>query len=401
MSLGTDPSRGRSLTNPPLVARMRPHQRSIFGDMSALATQVGAINLGQGFPDTEGPELVRDAALSAIRAGRGAQYPPAHGVPELRAAICRHQAEWYGLHWDPGTEVVVATGASEAIVATILALVEPGDEVIVLEPWFDLYAAAIALAGGVRVPVPPVPGTFRPDPAAVRAAVTTRTRLLLVNSPHNPTGVVFTTAELAALAAVAIDHDLIVLADEAYEHLWFDGHPHVPLATLPGMAERTITVGSAGKSLSFTGWKVGWATGPADLIGAVRVVRQHLSYVSGGPFQYAVAEGLTQLPATFWERARSDLAERAELLGEGLSRVGLTVLPSEGTYYLMTDVTALGFGSAASFCAELPGRAGVVAIPVDALCDHSEVGRTWVRWAFCKRPEVLQEAIRRLTAALG
>ena len=400
MSQGTEPSRGRSATHP-LVERMRLHQRSIFGEMSTVAAEVGAINLGQGFPDVEGPALVRDSAIRAIAEGRGAQYPPAHGIPELRNAICQHQDHWYGLRWNPDTEVVVATGASEAIVATILALVEPGDEVIVLEPWFDLYAAAIALAAGVRVPVPPVPGTFRPDPAAVRAAVTERTRLLVVNSPHSPTGVVFTDAELGAFAAVAADHDLVVLSDEAYEHLWFDGHPHRPLATYPGMADRTITVGSAGKTFSFTGWKVGWATGPADLIAAVRVVRQHLSYVSGGPFQYAIAEGLRDVPPVYWDRFRRSLADRRDFLSEGLSQVGLTVLPSEGTYYLLTDVTPLGYDSAAAFCKELPTRAGVVAIPVDALCDHADVGRTWVRWAFCKRPEVLTDAIGRLTSAFG
>lgn len=382
-----------------LVARMRPFQRSIFGEMSALATRVGAVNLGQGFPDTEGPALVRDAALAAIRDGRGAQYPPAHGLPELRSAICAHQRRWYGLTWDPATDVVVATGASETIAAAVLALVEPGDEVLVLEPYFDLYAAVIGLAGGVRVAVPPVPGTFRPDPRALRAAITPRSRMLIVNSPHNPTGAVLTEAELSAIAAEAVAADLVVLSDEAYEHLWFDGHPHVPIATLPGMAERTVTVGSAGKSLSFTGWKVGWATGPADLIGPVRVVRQHLSYVSGGPFQWAVAAGLTGLPDAHWERFRADLAARRDQLSEGLSQLGLRVLPSEGTYYLLTDATELGYPSGEAFCADLPGRAGVVAIPVAPLCDHADVGHAWVRWAFCKRPEVLDEALRRLRSA--
>ncbi len=326
----------------PLVRRMQPHRRSIFGEMSALAASVGAINLGQGFPDTDGPALVRDAALAAIAEGRGAQYPPAHGLPELRRAICAHQQAWYGLAWDPATDVVVTTGASEAIVATVLAFVEPGDEVLVLEPWFDLYAAAIDLAGGVRVSVPPVPGTFRPDPQAIRTRITPRSRMLIVNSPHNPTGAVLTPAELAAIAEQVIAADLLVLADEAYEHLWFDGHPHVPLATLPGMAERTITVGSAGKSLSFTGWKVGWATGPADLIASVRVIRQHLSYVSGGPFQWAVAEGLTGLPAAHWDTFRGTLAHQRDLLTSGLSELGLVVLPSEGTYFLLTDVTLRG-----------------------------------------------------------
>ena len=385
----------------PLVARMRPHEHSIFGQMSALASAVGAVNLGQGFPDTDGPELVRDAAIDAIRAGRGAQYPPAHGLPELRRAICDHQRRWYGLDWAPSTEVVVTTGASEAIVATVLAVVEPGDEVLVLEPWFDLYAAAISLAGGVRVSVPPVPGTFRADPEALRARITPRSRLLIVNSPHNPTGQVLTAAEREALAAVVVAADLLVLADEAYEHIWFDDHVHVPLACAPGMAPRTITVGSAGKSLSFTGWKVGWATGPAELIRAVRVVRQHLSYVSGGPFQWAVAEGLDRLPAAHWQTFRAQLADQRDLLAEGLGALGLRVLPSQGTYFLLTDVRELGYASGEDFCRELPGRAGVVAIPVSPFCDTAGVGQSWVRWAFCKRPEVLREALGRLTRALG
>ena len=380
---------------------MRPHQHSIFGEMSALATRVGAINLGQGFPDTEGPALVRDAAIRAIQSGRGAQYPPAHGLPELRAAITAHQLSWYGLSWDPATEVVVTTGASEAIVAAVLALVEPGDEVLLLEPWFDLYAAAVDLAGGVRVSVPPVPGTFRPDAVALARATSPRSRMLILNSPHNPTGSVLTEAELASIARVAQEHDLLVLADEAYEHLWFDGHPHIPLATLPGMSDRVVTVGSAGKSLSFTGWKVGWATGPADLIAAVRVVRQHLSYVSGGPFQWAVAEGLDRLPVAHWDRQRRDLHLRRDLLSHGLSQVGLTVVPSEGTYFLLTDVRPLGYVDGVQFCSELPGRAGVVAIPVAPFCDHPEVGRPWVRWAFCKRPQVLSEAVDRLGRAFG
>jgi N-succinyldiaminopimelate aminotransferase len=385
----------------PLVARMQPHRRSIFGEMSALAASVGAVNLGQGYPDTDGPELVRDAALAAIAAGRGAQYPPAHGLPELRAAICAHQRTWYGMDWDPATEVVVTTGASEAIAATVLAFVEPGDEVLVLEPWFDLYAAAIDLAGGVRVSVPPVPGTFRPDAAALRARVTPRSRMLIVNSPHNPTGSVLTSTELAAIAHEAVEADLVVLSDEAYEHLWFEGHPHVPIGTFPGMAERTITVGSAGKSLSFTGWKVGWATGPEDLIGAVRVIRQHLSYVSGGPFQWAVAEGLTQLPRAHWDAVRGTLAHQRDVLTMGLTEIGLDVLPSEGTYFLLTDVTRLGYDSGELFCAELPQSAGVVAIPVAPFCDHLSVGQSWVRWAFCKRPEVLSEAVARMRAAFS
>lgn len=383
----------------PLVARMRPYERTIFGEMSALATRLTAVNLGQGFPDSGGPDEVRRAAVRAIEQGLGDQYPPAHGLPELRTAIAEHQARFYGLQVEDAG-VVVATGASEALAAAILALVEPGQEVVLLDPYFDLYAAAIALAGATRVSVPLTTDALRPDVAAIRAALTPRTRLLLLNSPHNPTGVVFTPEELADLAALAVEHDLLVLADEAYEHLWFDEHQHVPIATLPGMFERTVTVGSGGKTFSFTGWKVGWATGPADLIAAVRVVRQHLSYVSGGPFQYAIAEGL-RLPDTYFDRFRADLAAKRDRLCDGLAGLGLRVIPPEGTYFATTDVRPLGFSDGAAFCARMPHEAGVVAIPQRALSDHPEASAPYVRWAFCKQEGVLDEALRRLRAWLG
>ncbi|MEK9811383.1 MAG: aminotransferase class I/II-fold pyridoxal phosphate-dependent enzyme, partial [Candidatus Nanopelagicales bacterium] len=257
----------------------------------------------QGFPDTAGPEEVNDIAQAAIRDGRGNQYPPVHGLPDLRTAIAEHQQRFYGMTVDPDTEVVVTTGASEAIQSSLLAFAETGDEVVVFEPWFDLYATGIALANATRVSVPLRPPTFRPDIDALRAAITPATRVILINTPHNPTGVVFTVEELQAIATIAIEHDLIVISDEAYEHLWFDDHQHVPIATLPGMAERTVTIGSAGKSFSFTGWKIGWATGPAPLIRAVRAVRQHLSYVSGGPFHYAIAHAL-RMPDSYYDDFR-------------------------------------------------------------------------------------------------
>lgn len=379
---------------------MRPYERTIFGEMSALATRLDAVNLGQGFPDTGGPHEVRLVAEHAIREGLGDQYPPAHGYPDLRAAIAEHQQRFYGLTVNPADEVVVATGASEAIAATILALVEPGQQVLVLDPYFDLYAATIALAGAQRVAVPLTSDALRPDIAAIRAAVTPATRMLLLNSPHNPTGTVFTRDELVALAALAIEHDLLVLADEAYEHLWFDGTPHIPIATLPGMAERTVTIGSGGKSFSFTGWKVGWATGPAELIAAVRVVRQHLSYVSGGPFQYAIAAGL-RLPDAYFEAFRADLAGKRDRLCTGLAGLGFEVVAPQGTYFASTDVRALGFTGGEEFCRRAAHEAGVVAIPQSSLSDHPEVSAPFVRWAFCKRPEVLDEAVRRLAGWLG
>jgi N-succinyldiaminopimelate aminotransferase len=379
---------------------MLGHQSTVFGEMSALAVATGSVNLGQGFPDAGGPQLVKDAAILAIEEGRGNQYPPAHGLPQLRAAIADHQRRFYGIELDPVSDVVVATGASEAIVAALLALVDAGDEVVMFSPWFDLYAAAVSLAGGARVEVPLTAGHFRPDIAALRSAITPRTRLLLLNSPHNPTGSVFTRDELATIAAVVEEHDLWVVSDEAYEHLVYSGAEHVPFSTLPGMAERTVTIGSAGKSLSFTGWKIGWATGPADLIAAARVTRQHLSYVSGGPFQWAVVQGLA-LPDDYWLGFRDGLEVRRDQLCDGLAGLGFPVTVPEGTYFASTDVRPLGYADGWAFCRDLPHRAGVVAIPHEVFHDDPEAGRPFVRWAFCKRPEVLAEALDRLTRAFG
>ena len=379
---------------------MEPYATSIFGEMSALAAETGAINLGQGFPDTDGPDEVKLIAQAAIAEGHGNQYPPVHGLPDLRAAIAEHQRRFYGLPVDPVTDVVVTTGASEAIQSSLLALCDRDDEVLVFEPWFDIYAVGIALANATRVSVPLRPPAFRPDIDALRAAITPRSHVLLLNTPHNPTGVVFTREELQAIADLAIEHDLIVISDEAYEHLWYDGHPHVPIATLPGMAERTVTIGSAGKSFSFTGWKVGWATGPPDLIRAVRAVRQHLSYVSGGPFQYAIAHAL-RMPDSYYEAFRHGLQHQRDILTEGLRAIGFSAVESEGTYFLTTDLGPLAdFSDEISAARALPQRAGVVAIPLQVFCDHAGVGERSLRWAYCKRPEVLREAVDRL-AALG
>ncbi|MDP1876618.1 MAG: pyridoxal phosphate-dependent aminotransferase [Actinomycetota bacterium] len=383
----------------PLVPRMAEHATSVFGEMSALAAQVGAINLGQGFPDTDGPQSLKDAAIAAILDGRGNQYPPAHGIPALREAIAEHQRRFYGLAVDPVTEVVVGTGASEVIQSALLALVDDGDEVVMFEPWFDIYGAGISLARGTRVGVPMSGPLLRPDLQALRSAMTERTRVILLNSPHNPTGVVFTQEELAEVARIAIEHDVYVISDEAYEHLWFDDHRHVPIASLPGMHERTVTIGSGGKSFSFTGWKIGWGTGPQDLIAAVRTVRQHLSYVSGGPFQFAMAHGLG-LPDEYFTAFRADLQHKRDLLASGLADLGMRVIVPQGTYFVTTDVRPLGFEDGLAFCRELPRRAGVVAIPHSAFCDDRSIGAPYVRWAFCKRPSVLTEALERMQAGL-
>lgn len=380
-----------------LVPRMHEHGTSIFAEMSMKALATGSINLGQGFPDTDGPEDIRHIAAEAVMDGRGNQYPPPNGFPDLRAAVCEHQQRFYGLTWDPATDAVITTGASEALISSVLALVEQGDEVLMFEPWFDIYAAATSLANATRVSVPLRAPDLRPDIDALRAAITPRSKVIIVNSPHNPTGVVFTREELQGIADVAIAHNLVVISDEAYEHLWFDGHPHIPIATLPGMAERTVTVGSGGKMFSLTGWKLGWATGPTHLIAAVRVVRQHLTYVSGGPFQFAMAAGL-RLPDSYFEDMRLGMQHQRDILSAGLAERGMRVIPSQGSYYVTTDVTSMGFANGLEFCRELPDRVGVVAIPHQVFCDDESVGAPYVRWAFCKKPEVLREALQRLSS---
>jgi len=367
---------------------------TIFAEMSALAAATGSVNLGQGFPDTDGPRQIAQAAAAAVLGGRGNQYPPGPGVPELRQAVADHQRRFYGLDFDPGTEVLVTAGATEAVAAALLALVEPGDEVIAFEPYYDSYAACVALAGGIRVPVTLRAPDFRPDTAALRAAVTPRTRLILLNSPHNPTGSVFTRAELAAIAEVACERDLLVVTDEVYEHMVYAGE-HVPICSLPGMRARTVSISSAGKTFSFTGWKIGWVTAPAELVGAVRAVKQFLTFVSGGPFQYAIAEGL-RMPDAYFATVAADLRAKRDLLCAGLAEAGFLVYPPDGTYFVTTDIRALGYADGAEFCRSLPHQAGVVAIPNAVFYDDPDAGRTQVRFAFCKRREVLRDALSRI-----
>ncbi len=368
---------------------------SVFGEMSARALATGSVNLGQGFPDVDGPPVIARLAAEAVLAGKGNQYPPATGIPELRHAVARHQQRFYGLGYDPDTEVLVTAGATEAIAAALLALLEPGDEVIAFEPYYDSYVAGIAMAGATRVPLTLRPPHFRPDLAALASMITGKTRLLLLNSPHNPTGMVLTRAETEAIARIVVDHDLLVICDEAYEHLTF-GVEHVPLATMDGMRGRVVSVGSAGKTFSFTGWKVGWATAAPELISAVRTTKQFLTFVSSGPFQYAVADALG-LPDAYYTGLAADLRAKRDLMADGLRDIGFEVYQSDGTYFITTDIAPLGERDAAEFCLALPGRAGVVAIPSAAFYDdHPEAGRTMVRFAFCKRPEVLQDALGRL-----
>ncbi|HCU93991.1 MAG TPA: putative succinyldiaminopimelate transaminase DapC [Actinobacteria bacterium] len=367
---------------------------TIFAEMSALAGTTGSVNLGQGFPDTDGPREIAAAAAAAIMEGRGNQYPPGPGIAELRQAVAAHQKRFYGLDLDPDSQVLVTAGATEAIAAALIALLEPGDEAIAFEPYYDSYAACIAMAGATRVPVTLRPPDFRPDIDALRAAITSRTRLLLLNTPHNPTGAVFTRDELAQIAALACSHDLLVVSDEVYEHMVYDG-VHVPIVSLPGMAGRTVTISSAAKTFSFTGWKIGWVTGTPELVTAVRTVKQFLTYVTGGPFQYAIAEALA-LPDAYYAAISADLRVKRDFLCAGLAGAGFEVYQPAGTYFITTDVRPLGHTDGMQFCRDLPHRAGVVAIPSVVFYDNVDAGRSQVRFAFCKKQEVLAEALDRL-----
>ena len=381
----------------PLVERMRPYRSSIFAEMSAAAVRPGAINLGQGFPDSDPPAVVVDAAVEALRSGHH-QYPPGAGIPELRHAVARHQLRRYGLEVDPEDGVQITMGASEALAAAVLAFCGPGDEVVVLEPYFDLYAAVVALAGATLRTVTLRPPGYTVDPDELRAAVGPRTRLVVVNTPHNPTGHVATLSELEVLAEVCCDRDVLVVTDEVYEHLTFDDHRHVPLASLPGMFERTVTISSAGKTCSATGWKVGWASGPAELVQSVRAVKQHLTYSGGTPFQHAIAAVLDDVEEVVAD-LRAALEHQRDLLCDGLESIGLEVFRPDGTYFVTADVAPLGAEDGLTFCRELPERAGVAAIPTQVFYADPDDGRTLVRFACCKRPEVLGDAVERLRVA--
>ncbi|TYB44637.1 pyridoxal phosphate-dependent aminotransferase [Actinomadura chibensis] len=380
----------------PLVARMQGFGETIFAEMSALAVSTGSINLGQGFPDSEGPAAMLDAAVEAIRSGLN-QYPPGPGLPELREAVAAQRLDRYGLSYDPAAEVFVTVGATEGIAAAVLALAGPGDEVVVFEPYYDSYAAVIALAGARRraVTLRPVDGRFTFDPAELRAAVGPSTRAILVNSPHNPSGTVFTRAELEVIADVCREHDLVAITDEVYEYLTFDDAEHVPLATLDGMRERTVAVSSAGKTFSATGWKTGWVTAPAPYVRAVQTVKQFLTFTASAPYQRAAAYALgNEVP---WvEELRKGLQGKRDRLIAGLEAAGFVTYRPQGTYFVQADIRPLGFTDGMELARALPAKAGVVAVPTQVFYDDAEAGAHFVRFAFCKKDEVIDEAVERL-----
>ncbi len=388
------------------VHRLQPYAVTIFAEMSALAARIGAVNLGQGFPDEDGPAAMLKTAENAIAEGVN-QYPPGLGIAPLREAIAAQRKRHFGTEYDPDTEVLVTVGATEAIAASVLGLVEPGSAVLLIEPFYDSYSPVIAMAGCHRraVPLQADGRGFAIDIDGLRRAVTSKTKAIIVNSPHNPTGMVATDEELRALADLAVSADLLVITDEVYEHLVFDGRQHLPLANYPGMAERTVTISSAAKMFNVTGWKIGWACGPSELINGVRAAKQYLSYVSGAPLQPAVAQALATEDA--WVAAlRDSLQSRRDRLGSALTEIGFDVHDSFGTYFLCADPRPLGYEDSAAFCADLPERVGVAAIPMSAFCDpaaeHADQWNHLVRFAFCKRDDTLDEAIRRLqTLQLG
>ena len=383
--------------NPYLVDRLQEFGTTIFAEMSALAVRTGSINLGQGFPDVDGPLEVTETAVSAIRSGNYNQYPPGIGHAGLRHAIAEHQRRFWGLDFDPDTEVLVTAGATEAITAALLSLVGPGDEVVTFEPYYDSYTAAIAMTPGERRLVTLHPPDYTFDPGELAAAFGPRTRVMLFNSPQNPTGKVFTEAEIDQITQLCVRHDVIAVTDEVYEHLVFDGSRHIPLATRPGMADRTVTISSGGKTFGVTGWKIGWACGREHLVKAVQTSKQFLTYVNGGPFQPAVAAGL-RLGDEYFAGLAADMQAKRDRLCEGLAAAGFKPSVPQGTYFTTADIRPLGFDDGVDFCLRLPERCGVVAVPCEVFFDNKPVGAPYVRFAACKRLEVLDEAMSRLIA---
>jgi len=381
----------------PLTSRLSGFGTSVFAEMTALARQHGAVNLGQGYPDFDGPDFVKKAAIAALRAGHN-QYAPMPGVPALQQAVADHPPRFYGLAHDPAGEVTVHAGATEALCASLAALLDPGDEAIVLEPFYDAYLPGIALAQAKARIVPLAPPDLRLEAPALEKAVTPRTRLLVLNSPVNPAGRVFSLEELAAVAAVCVKHDLVVVTDEVYEHIVYEG-AHVPIAGLPGMRERTVTISSAGKTFSLTGWKIGWTIAPPPLAAAVRAVHQFVTFAVATPFQHAAAAALAA-PDAYYARLRADYRARRDRLCDGLADIGFGVRPPEGTYFALADIRPLGYDDDDTFCRTLVERVGVAAIPVSAFTAGKRL-RHLVRFAFCKDDATLEEALRRLRRLKG
>ncbi|APQ53714.1 Aminotransferase [Corynebacterium pseudotuberculosis] len=383
----------------PGVQRLDQFGQTIFATMSAKAAEFQAINLGQGFPESNGPLAMLQRAQQEIAKGNN-QYAPARGIPSLRQAIARARERNFGVSYDPDTEVLVTVGATEAISATILGLVEPGEDVLVFEPYYDSYAASIALAGAQRIAVPLIPDgrswTLYLD--AFAAAITPRTSMVIINSPHNPTGAVFDEQTLKAFAAICAERDLLVLSDEVYEHYTFANHPHVPIASLPAMRERTITVSSAAKTFNVTGWKTGWALAPAPLLEAVFKAKQFMSYVGATPFQPAIAYALEHEEA--WIRKTvADTEAKGICLSDGLRQAGFDVYDTHGAFYVVADISSVTDKTGNQFCLDLPREKGVAAIPIEPFTDSSPEWNSMIRFAYCRDQEEILTAIERLIAS--
>ena len=383
---------------PFLTSRLQGFGTTIFSEMTSLARKHDAVNLGQGFPDFEGPAQIKQAAIEAIEAGHN-QYARSFGLPPLNQAVAEHRRRFYGLNYDPETEVTVYNGATEGIAATLQALCEVGDEVVMFEPFYDSYRATIAMAGAKERVVALRDPDFSYDPAELEAAITPKTRILILNSPHNPTGKVFRRAELEHIAQLCVEHDLIALTDEVYEHLVFDCE-HIPLATLEGMRQRTVMLSSTGKTFSFTGWKIGYSCAPPAITAALRTAHQFITFCNGTPFQLAMAKALA-LPDSFYSEFARDYRSRRDRLVAGLKDVGFEVLTPDGTYFVCVDIRKLGFDNDRELCRLLPEKVGVAAIPNSAFYLDPKRGQHLVRFAFCKTDAVLDEGIARLRANMG
>ena len=379
--------------DPFIKSNLREFGETIFAEMSALASRTGAINLGQGFPDTDGPSEIAELAVAAIRNGQN-QYPPGLGISELRQAISVHQKRFYDLDFDSETEILVTAGATEGIAASLLSICEPGDEVITFEPYYDSYAASIALAGATRRVVTLRAPSYDFDPDELRKAVNTKTKAILVNSPHNPTGKVFDMEELLLISEICQEHDIVAICDEVYEHLVFEGS-HTPLMSFPGMRDRTIQISSAGKTFSFTGWKIGWVCAQPALLNTVRTAKQFLTYVNGAPFQHAIASAL-ELPDAYFHNFLADMEKKRDCLSGGLEDAGFTVFKPAGTFFITADIRPFGISDGRQFCLDLPELCGVVAVPNVVFYDNKEEGESLVRFAFCKQLTVLESAVSRL-----
>ncbi|MFQ5524028.1 MAG: aminotransferase class I/II-fold pyridoxal phosphate-dependent enzyme [Acidimicrobiia bacterium] len=379
--------------------RLSPFGVTIFTEMTELVRKHGAINLGQGFPNWDGADFVKEAARRSLAEGGHDQYPPSPGIPELRQAIADRYSPLLGRSLDPDTEITVTCGCTEALAAAFLGLVNPGDEVVLFEPYYDAYPVDVALAGGAARYLPLRPPDFTIDTDRLREVVGPETKAILVNNPHNPTGRMFTAEELAAIAEVCVEYDVIAICDEVYEEMTFAGD-HLRLATFPGMAERTLTLSSVGKTFSLTGWKVGWAIGPADLTRGLRSAHQYLTFTTPTPVQHGTAAALTA-PASFYDQMRDGYRKKRDLLAAGLTELGFEVYPPDATYFLLADHTRFGLGDDRAFCRHLIEEAGVVAIPPSVFYNHPAEGADLVRFAFCKDEATLAEALDRMTALTG